>query len=407
VCLDAQRNVRLALGLLLAAGCGAVAPAGLQVTVVADGEVPRPTALSIAWLSDRGTLFQRDQIAVGTGATLASIFIQLDHADTSDRRILVHGTGPAPSIGAVRIPATASQAVVVTLHARLPDGDGDGLPDVIDDCGGCASADAAVPADAGAPEAGVTGESDAGVASDDAPAPDDALLGVEAGTSDTRVVPPDAAPVPPAFPVTAGLVGLWRMDEGAGGTVRDSSEVNNPGTLMRASGDDWAPGHAGQALALTGAAWLSVPTSKSYDASAGLTLSAWVFWPKATPAGQVIMARQRGFSLVNAFWLGLENNLLHFSVEDMGANVPMPAGRWVHVAGTYDGTKVVVYLDGALTAAASVNNKAIPSTRGISIGADINGMDPTVAASFFVGRLDDVAIFDRALSPAEVAALAK
>ena len=45
--------------------------------------------------------------------------------------------------------------------------------------------------------------------------------------------------------------------------------------------------------------------------------------------------------------------------------------------------------------------------KGVSIGADINGSDPTGATSLFVGRLDEVAIFDRALTSVEVAALAR
>lgn len=403
---DATKSLPRAVVLLaVAVGCGGDR-SGLTVTVVAGGDVTRPSALSVAWLSDRGTIFQREKIPVGAGQTLASLFVELDRSDTSDRRLLVRGMGPgaSTSIGAIRIRgASVGQTEVVTLRAMMPDGDGDGVPDVIDDCHGCAAGDGGAPDDAfvnpypdgAAPEPDAADPVDGGAPeSDAAPAPD------------TGAAPPPADASPPLPPIPA-LVGLWRMDEGAGNTVRDSSGQGNTATLMRPTGSDWGPGHQGTALDLGGATWLSVPNSKIYDATAGLTLTAWVFWTKATPAGQVIMARQRGVGLQNAFWLGLENNRLHFSVEDDGVNVAMPAGRWVHVAGTYDGSKVAVFLDGGLVVAAAVSARATTANRGVSVGADINGPDPNSAASMFVGRLDDVAIFNRALTPAEVAMLAK
>jgi hypothetical protein len=389
--------------LALAARCGGDRP-GLTVTVVAGGDVPRPTTLAVSWLSARGTIFQREKIAVSAGENLASIFVELDGSDTSDRRVLVRGMGPgaATSIGALRIMAAAAgRTEVLTLHATMPDADSDGIPDVIDDCRACADAGAdAVTGD----DAQVTPYPDA-APEPDADTPDAGAPIPDATLPDRAPPPPVDASAPP--PTISGLVGLWRMDDGTGTTARDSSLTGNPGTLMRPTGGDWGVGHHGAALELTGTSWVSVPSHKAYDATGGLTLSAWVFWSKASPAGQVIMARQRGVALQNAFWLGLDNNRLHFSVEDDGVNITLPAGRWVHVAGTYDGTKVALFVDGGLVIAAAVSARATTANRGVSIGADINGADPHSATSMFVGKLDEVAIFDRALTPAEVAMLAK
>jgi hypothetical protein len=390
----ARRGLAL---LVVAAGCGG-APSGLTVTVVAGSDVARPTALSVSWISDRGTLFQRDEVPVAAGETLASIFIELDSSDGSDRRILVRGKGPgtASSIGAIRIRgAMANQVATVTLRPMMADGDGDGLPDVIDDCTGCGPADGGAPEDADLtpyPDGPPPFESDAAAPADASPVATDAAPAADA-----------------ALPPIPNLVALWRMDEGTGTVARDSSPAGNSGTLVRPTGMDWGSGRPGMgtALQLTGTSWLSVPPSSSYDADGGLTLSAWVFWSKATSAAQVIMSRQRGIGLRNALWLGLESNRLHFSIEDEGVNVPMPAGRWVHVAGTYDGAKVVIYLDGAPVTAGVASSRPTPANRGISIGADINGADPTAATSLFEGKLDEIAIFDRALTAAEVATLAK
>jgi len=404
---DAGKSLRGGIALLaLAAGCGGPS-SGLTINVVAGSDVVRPDALSVSWISDRGTIYERDRIPVASDGPLASIFIELDRSDSSDRRVLIRGVGPgaASSIGAIRIrEAVANQTLLVTLRAMMPDADGDGIPDVIDDCRPCPTGDAGTPDDAFiAPYDDASPEPE--------PEPD-ASAPADAGTPDPDAeLPSDGAPADAAAPPPiAGLMGMWRMDDGTGTVVRDSSPTGNAGTIMRPTASDWGPGrpgYVGTALNLTGTNWLSVPNSRAYDADAGLTLSAWVFWAKATPAGQVIMARQRGVGLQNAFWLGLEGNRLHFSIEDQGVNVPMPAGRWVHVVGTYDGNKVTLYLDGMLLSTAIITSRVTSANRGVSVGADINGPDPASATSMFVGRIDDAAIFDRALTAAQIATLAK
>jgi large repetitive protein len=388
----------LAVSLALAAGCSA--RSGLTVDIVAGSGVQRPDALGVAWLSARGVIFQRDDVPVQAGTPLASVFIELDRSDASDRRILVRGLGPgaSSSIGAARVrdAAMVSGAVIVTLQPSLPDRDGDGVPDVIDDCasGPCGVGDAAAPDaadDVGAPVM---------------PAPDAAPI--EGGSP---AVPRDAGAGPTvdgASPLpTGGLVALWRMDDGHGTTVIDSSPTANAGTLVAPTGENWRPGHRGGALALSGTSWVHVPSSAAYDATQGLTLSAWVFWPRATVAGQVLMARQRGIGLENAFWLGFDRGQLHFSVEDQGIAVTVPAGRWMHLAGTFDGKRVIVYLDGVQIGQAAVTVGATAGAGVVSLGADVNGADSRSGVEMFEGGLDEVAIYDRALSPQEIAPLAR
>jgi hypothetical protein len=415
---------RIAFLAALVSGCGA--PSGFTINVVAGSDVVRPPALAVSWFGERGVLFERQDVAVPAQGALASIFVYVDRHQAGDRRVLVRGAGAAPSIGALRIPVAgaASQTFTVTLSASLPDVDGDGLPDVIDDCprgscdvsdGGGATADGGAhdgelpDAVAAAPDADPTG-SDGTPPAPDAQAPPDAQTppaDVASADGPIRDATPAADASTPGLPVTAGLVALWQMEESGGVTVHDRSPTHNAGTIVRPTGADWTEGHRGAALALTGTSWMSVPSSPSYDADAGLTLSAWVYWDRATQAGQVVMARQRGSAYQNVFWLGLSLGRVHFSVEDQGVNGVLPAGRWVHLAGTYDGSRVILYLDGTELARANVAVKFVPGDRGISVGADLNGAGNSVVDSLFVGRLDDVAIYDRALSPAEIGLLSK
>ena len=427
-----ERGVGLGLCalLVLAAGCGP--EEGLTVTVVAGDDIDRPTDLSVLWLSDRGSLYEREHIPVTSEDPLASIFVHLDHRDTSDRRILVRGTrsGGAASVGAIRIPyaAATTQPMSITMRAWLADGDGDGIPDVIDDCAAGACAPRADGGPAALPVSPEPGPFDAGAAVDAELAPDAELaadvglapdaqaaadvqaaadtqvaMDAEKPTDTTVVIEDRAHSRPPA----AGLVALWEMDDGTGSTVKDSSGHNSPGTIMRPTGNDWVTGQQGTALALSGTNWMSAPPSPRYDAVSGLTLSAWVFWAQPTSATQTLMARQRGTGWQNAFWLGMDSNRLHFSIEDLGISATLPSGRWVHVAGTYDGARVILYVGGVEQARQTIAPKVTAGARGVSVGADISTADSALGTSMFVGRLDDVAIHARALTAEEIATLAK
>jgi hypothetical protein len=79
---------------------------------------------------------------------------------------------------------------------------------------------------------------------------------------------------------------------------------------------------------------------------------------------------------------------------------PLPAGQWHHVALWWNGTTKATYIDGVRTAQ---NDLSIAfDADDITIGADL---DDGNVASPFTGMLDDVRVYNRALSDAEITAL--
>jgi concanavalin A-like lectin/glucanase superfamily protein len=78
------------------------------------------------------------------------------------------------------------------------------------------------------------------------------------------------------------------------------------------------------------------------------------------------------------------------------------AGDWHHVAGTFDGQRITVYIDGAQTATATAHG-AISPARGTNL---MVGADPIDPQAKFTGAVDEVRVYSRALSAAEVADLA-
>ncbi len=86
--------------------------------------------------------------------------------------------------------------------------------------------------------------------------------------------------------------------------------------------------------------------------------------------------------------------------SDLDSGTPLTPGVWTHVAMTHDGTNDIIYMDGV-----EVNSKSAPGTldkTGEVLGI---GYDPSGNNAFFEGRLDDIQIYNEALSAVEVAAL--
>src|SRR5262249_25047021 len=74
----------------------------------------------------------------------------------------------------------------------------------------------------------------------------------------------------------------------------------------------------------------------------------------------------------------------------------LPVNTWTHLAGTYDGTTLRLYVNGTLVASQAASGTITTSTGAVRLGGN------AVWGEYFRGRIDDVRIFNRALSQAEV-----
>ncbi|MCX7803983.1 MAG: right-handed parallel beta-helix repeat-containing protein [Planctomycetota bacterium] len=175
-------------------------------------------------------------------------------------------------------------------------------------------------------------------------------------------------------------------------------------------------GPAGRALACDGAvAREEVPHSRELE-PARLTLEAWVRLP-AYSAGDdprrwvagknanewenghyalVVSGREVG-AYMN-FGGGRENCFDVWSV-----NSPLRLDRWHHLAMTYDGATLAVYLDGAAVGSRNVGRPRTPGSGPLVVGGRPDGF----ATGCFRGAVDEVRLHDRALSAGEVAARAR
>ena len=184
----------------------------------------------------------------------------------------------------------------------------------------------------------------------------------------------------------------------------------------KAQAVSYPKGKMGQALSCAGAGdRVEVPHAAVLEPEQ-LTLSAWVFLEKH-PSGEDprrwLVNKQR-----NEWERG--HYALIISGKDVGAylntsggpencfeafstSTPLTLNRWHHLAATYDGRDLKVYVDGAVVASKAVNRKRLVGDRPLVIGQRADGL----GNSQFVGLLDEVRVYGRALSEAELKAMAQ
>ena len=206
-----------------------------------------------------------------------------------------------------------------------------------------------------------------------------------------------------------GLAGYWKFDEGAGTQAADSSGQGRVGTLLKATG--WTTGKLGGALAFTTADANDRVDMGNFNVSGNkLTLAAWIY-VKSIGSDPRIIAKSTGTQTNDLYWL-LEIDdgstpRLGFRVHSGGSLLRLTGGsveknQWIHVAGVYDGTTMRIYKNGVEVAKNAKSGSLRTGSASVWVGDN-----PPNAQRPFEGSIDDVQVYSRALSVAEVQGLHK
>ncbi len=200
------------------------------------------------------------------------------------------------------------------------------------------------------------------------------------------------------------LVGYWSFEENNGSTFRDNAGDNNVGTI-NLDARLGRNGRYGNALALDGTGdHGSVPadgTELDMDRHNQITIAAWLN-PAAHSARAYTVYRAASYYLTLAngrpafYGYGLTNPGYHT------APTAIALDRWTHVAATWDGTTIRIYIDGALAHTSTSGGAFQDDASPLVIGHRSN--TPNTA---FNGLVDEVVISRTAMSQAEIQALAE
>ena len=221
----------------------------------------------------------------------------------------------------------------------------------------------------------------------------------------------------PGQTLRTGLVGLWHLDEGPGATMAaDASGNGNDGILMKLdSATAWTTGgHLGNALAIGAQGYVRVPMSESIASIvSGVTMSAWIYFEGPVSDYATALSRQIGTSLGQYYHLSLwqaDGEPSMFITPNLDTaptrptwSVATPVKSWTHLAGTYDGTTANLYVDGNQVASLPVTGMFASDTTPLILGGNGNG---SAVTELFPGRLDEIALYNRALDSAEIQQLA-
>ncbi len=202
-------------------------------------------------------------------------------------------------------------------------------------------------------------------------------------------------------PPASGLVGAWGFDEASGSTVADKSGKGNIGTITGATRT--AAGKFGGALAFTGTGkWVTVPDSTSLHLTTGLTVEGWVN-PTANGASSwramAVKETATGLSwALYPFGDGGFPSAHAFTTSELWARgTTKPAlNTWTHVAATYDGTTIRLFINGVLAATKAQTGSLLASTQPLRFGGD------ALWSEWFQGSLDEIRVYNRALSATEI-----
>jgi hypothetical protein len=202
------------------------------------------------------------------------------------------------------------------------------------------------------------------------------------------------------------LVACWHFNENTGTTVYDTSGNDNNGTIYGAA---WATGVNGSALSFDGVDdYIEISDDPTLRLTTSATIEAWVKVDGTTADHQIIVAKwYPGGNLAGSYVLEFQPDGLtpQFVLRTSGrldavSNVKITFGSWTHIAGTYDGTTSKIYVNGKLTGSREVNGTITVGNQLVCIGAH-SPVEPA-DRNWFNGIIDEVCIYNRALSAEEI-----
>ncbi|PYJ85154.1 MAG: hypothetical protein DME22_10205 [Verrucomicrobia bacterium] len=202
-------------------------------------------------------------------------------------------------------------------------------------------------------------------------------------------------------PPATGLVGAYSFNEGAGTSVGDGSGNGNVGTI---SGASWtSAGKYGSGLVFNGSgARVTINDSGSLHLTTGMTLEAWVNATTVSSAWRDVIYKGND----NYFLEGTsDNNKLPGGGATLGGagaltygTGALAVGTWTHLALTYDGAALRLYVNGTQVSSVAKTGTILTSTNPLQIGGD------SMYGQYFAGTIDEVRVYNVALSAAQIQA---
>ena len=201
------------------------------------------------------------------------------------------------------------------------------------------------------------------------------------------------------------LVAAYGFDEGSGTTVADASGGSNTGSI---DGATWAPaGRFGRALSFDGNDWVTVADTAALGLRTGMTLEAWVRPMTDVPADwRTVILKERTGGLAYSLYADTGEVRAPIGYVNIGGVDDLSAAgvtrllldTWTHLATTFDGTQLRIYVNGVQVGSRTVLGNIVASAGPLRFGGN------SVWGEYFNGLIDEIRLYDGALTQAEIQA---
>ncbi|MBD2843958.1 hypothetical protein IDH44_02030 [Paenibacillus sp. IB182496] len=218
-----------------------------------------------------------------------------------------------------------------------------------------------------------------------------------------------AKPLPTAHATAAEPIGYWSLDESSGTeAASDGAGSGLDGTLMNRPAH--VEGVLGNAVFFDGRNdYIDLGNPAALQLSGAMSVTAWVYADDFDTNGRIISKENGPGSQGWSLYAGADGKGRFQIATGADTTVPvetasaLPAGQWVHLAGVYEpGTALRIYVNGVLDQAVTAD---VPTAQVVNGNAVFIGRQPDFSSPF-AGKLDELYVFDQALTTAEVEALA-
>ncbi len=197
--------------------------------------------------------------------------------------------------------------------------------------------------------------------------------------------------------VQADVLGHWRLDDGTGTVIADSSGNGNTG---QATNVHWTQGVRNSGLLFDNKGCIDCGNDASLNPSGGITIEAWMKpWNLPYDTYPTVVHKEGAYAL--RFAPGGKLSVLIWSNgtqhELTSKNTEWKNSIWCHLAATYDGSKLTLYVNGKKDNETTLAKGSKIDTSGSN--CYIGSID---GKSRFRGRMDEIRIVGRGLSPSQV-----
>ncbi|MDO8668421.1 MAG: LamG-like jellyroll fold domain-containing protein [bacterium] len=183
----------------------------------------------------------------------------------------------------------------------------------------------------------------------------------------------------------------------------DKSGNNNNGTNNGTTFTSVSEGKAEQALNLTGTQYVEVPDSASLDITNQITLEAWVYptaWDNNYENNILTKGGDSDWGVWNLHHTSTGGFRFELNGHGLFETIPSTAlNTWYHIVGVYNGSEMKLYVNGVLSGSLTTSGSIATNNSPLRIGKQFwSGAN----YSYWNGRIDEVKIYNRALSATEV-----